>query len=148
MGTATAAQLIRIARLRRFVGVFARGGDREATSEALAELSSAARAGGLTSDALRSARQAAELLADENSGAGVRSLLQLGAACLDAGDVAAAAWAAELAHQRAGAVAEPLRTPLIGCAALLAGIAHSLSGAEDSARVSLDEAREQFAAAD
>jgi hypothetical protein len=148
MGNATAAQLIRIARLRRFVGVFARGGDREATSEALAALSRASRQGGLTGDALRSARQAAELLADENSEAGVRSLLQLGAACLDAGDATSAASAAELAHGKAGALAEPLRTPLIGCAALLAGIAHSLTGADDSARVALDEAREQFAAAD
>jgi hypothetical protein len=152
MATATAAQLIRIARLRRFVGVFARGGDREAAAEALAELSRTAQAGGLAGEALRRARQAAELLVDDTGGgepgeAGVRSLVQLGAACLDTGDAEAALSASELAHDRAGGLAEPLRSQLTGCAALLAGIAHSIAGAERAARSWLDEARDRLAAA-
>jgi len=148
MTTATAAQLIRIARLRRFVGVFARGGDREATSEALAELSRAARDGGLAGDALRRARQAAELLADGDAGeAGVRSLLQLGAACLGTGDAEAAAAAASVAQDRAAALDRPLRAGLIGCAALLGGIAHALRGDEPAALACLAEARERLVAA-
>jgi tetratricopeptide (TPR) repeat protein len=149
IATATGAQLIRIARLRRFVGVFARGGDREATAEALAELARAARAGGLTGDALRRTRQAAELLTDEDAGeAGVRSLIHLAAACLDTGDVAAAASASEVAQERAAALAEPLRSQLLGCAALLAGIAHAIGGAVQRARGYLDTARDRLVAAD
>ena len=46
MADANGRQLIRIARLRRFVGVFARGGDRDAAAEALTELAHASREGG------------------------------------------------------------------------------------------------------
>jgi len=149
MPSATAIQLIRIARLRRFVGVFARGGDREAVAEALAQLSRASRAGGFLGNSLMRARQAAELLAHEDAGeAGIRALLQLSHACLDTGDAGAAAQAAEVAQDRAAALAEPVRSQLIGCAALLAGIAHAAAGAERAARVCLDEARERLVAAD
>ena len=95
------------------------------------------------------ARQAAELLAHEDAGeAGIRALLQLSHACLDTGDAGAAAQAAEVAQDRAAALAEPVRSQLIGCAALLAGIAHAAAGAERAARVCLDEARERLVAAD
>src|SRR4051812_26424165 len=95
MAPATAMQLIRIARLHRFVGVFARGGDREAAAEALSQLSHASRAGGLMGNSLMRARQAAELLASaEPDELGIRALLQLTTACLDTGDAAAAAQAA------------------------------------------------------
>jgi len=149
MAPATAAQLIRIARLRRFVGVFARGGDREATAEALAELSRAARAGGLAGDALRRARQAAELVAGEDAGeAGARALIHLGATCLDLGDTEAAIAAATLAQERVATVAEPLRSQLIGCAALVGGIAHAIAGSAEDARTWLDDARERLVAAE
>ena len=148
MASATAMQLIRIARLHRFVGVFARGGDREAAAEALSQLSHASRAGGFMGNSLMRARQAAELLVYEEPGeVGVRALLQLSAACLDTGDAAAAAQAAEVAHDRAAALAEPVRSQLAGCAALLAGIAHAAGGAEPAARACLDEARERLVAA-
>lgn len=148
MASASAVQLIRIARLQRFVGVFARGGDREATADALAALSSAARAGGLPGDALRRARQAAELLVDGDLEAAVRSLLHLGAACLDTGDAETAASASELAEVRAAALPEPVRSELIGCAALLGGVAHALDGDDERARACLDEARDRMVAID
>lgn len=143
----TATQLIRIARLRRFVGVFARGGDREATAEALLELSKISHAGGLRADALKRARQAAELLADEDaSEAGVRSLLQLGSLCLDIGDAETAGYAAEIGRDRANQLADPTRSELLGAAALIGGVALALSGSDEPARALLDEARERLVA--
>lgn len=147
MASANGVQLIRIARLRRFVGVFARGGDRESTADALHELARADRAGGFTSDALRRTRQAAQLLADEETGeAGVRALLHLGSACLDTGAPDSAASAAELARERAAELPEPARTELSAAAMLLLGIAQSQHGDED-ARASLAEARDLLIAA-
>ena len=147
MASVTPAQLIRIARLRQFVGVFARGGDREAAAEALLELSRLAQAGGLRVDALRRARQAAELLADEAaSEAGVRSLLRLASSCLDVGHAETAAYAGENAHEPAGLLAEPARAELLGAAALLAGVARALAGEVEPARALLDEARERLIA--
>lgn len=143
----TATQLIRIARLRRFVGVFARGGDREGAAEALLELSRISHAGGLRGEALKRARQAAELLAEEDaSEPGIRSLLQLGAVCLDLGDADTASHACAIARERASELAEPTRSELIGCAALLAGVAHSLAGEDAEARALLDEARDRLVA--
>lgn len=150
MAAATAAQLIRIARLRHFVGVFARGGDREATGEALAELSQASLEAGLASDALKRARQAAELLTEAGEGAseaGVRALIHLGVACLDTGASDDAISAAMLADERAEALPEPVRLQLRGAAALIAGIAHAVAGAEAEARACLDDARERLVAA-
>ena len=147
MASANGVQLIRIARLRRFVGVFARGGDRESTADALGELARADRAGGFTSDALRRALQAAQLLADEETGeAGVRALLHLGSLCLDTGAPDSAASAAELARERAAALPEPARTELSAGAMLLLGIAQSQEG-DDEARASLAEARDLLIAA-
>jgi tetratricopeptide (TPR) repeat protein len=148
MASANGVQLIRIARLRRFVGVFARGGDRDSTADALGELARADHVGGFTSDALRRARQAAQLLADEESGeAGVRALLHLGSLCLDTGAPDAAASAAELARERAAALQEPTRTELSAAATLLAGIAQAQEGDDEQARASLAEARDLLIAA-
>ena len=143
MSSATAAQLLRIARLQRFVGVFARGGDREATAEALSELSRVARAGGLPGDALKRARQAAALFADDDtSPAGIRALLQLSAVFLDLVDTDSAVAAAEIAHQRAASFDGISGSELRGSASLLAGIAHAMAGDEGRARLALDEARD------
>jgi len=99
-------------------------------------------------NSLRGAREAAELLAEEDAGEnGIRALLQLSAACLDTGDAGAAAVASEVAQERAATLTEPLRSQLIGCAALLGGIAHSIEGAEQRARACLDEARDRLVAA-
>jgi tetratricopeptide (TPR) repeat protein len=134
--------------LAAVVGVFARGGDRESTADALLELARADRAGGLTSDAVRRARQAAQLLADEETGeAGVRALLQLGSLCLDTGAPDSAAAAAELARERVAALPEPTRTELSAAAMLLAGIAQGQEGADEQARASLAEARDLLIAA-
>ncbi len=147
--TRDAAQLIRIARLRRFVGVFARGGDRDATAAALAELSAASQASGFAGDALLRARQAAELLfSDDDPEPRARSLLHLGAVCLDTGDTEATTAAAGLAAELAANLAEPIKSQLIGCASLLGGIAHSLDGDDARARSALDEARNRMVAAD
>jgi len=141
-------QLIRIARLRRFVGVFARGGDRELTAEALNELARADRAGGFTGDALRRARQAAQLLADEETGeAGVRALLHLGSLCLDTGAADSAASAAELARERAKALPEPVQTELTAGATLLLGIAQSQQDDVEQARTNVAAARDLLIAA-
>ncbi|HEY6035311.1 MAG TPA: hypothetical protein VIV58_13655, partial [Kofleriaceae bacterium] len=141
-------QLIRIARLRRFVGVFARGGDRELTADALNELARADRANGFTSDALRRARQAAQLLADEETGeAGVRALLHLGSLCLDTGAPDAAASAAELARERAATLPEATRNELTAAAMLLLGIAQSYQDDLEQARISLGIARDLLIAA-
>jgi hypothetical protein len=142
-----AAQLIRIARLRRFVGVFARGGDRDATAEALTQLAHASRSGGFTADALRRARQAAQLLAEEETGEpGARALLHLGSLCLETGAPEAAIVAAELARDRAAALPEPVRAELVAGATLLAGIAHGVTGSEAEARAELSEARDRLVA--
>ncbi len=147
--TRDAAQLIRIARLRRFVGVFARGGDREATAAALASLSAASQANGFAGDALLRARQAAELLcSDDDPEPRARSLLHLGAVCLDTGDGEASIAAAELAAELAATLEEPIRSQLIGCASLLGGIAHSLDGDDARARAAFDDARERMVAAE
>jgi hypothetical protein len=148
MAAENGVQLIRIARLRRFVGVFARGGDRDATAEALTELAQASRAGGLATDALRRARQAAQLLAEQETGeAGVRALIQLGTICLETGAADAAASAAELARDRAAELPVPSQKELFAGATLLAGIAHGLDGSEDEARERLSEARDLLVAA-
>ena len=142
------AQLIRIARLRRFVGVFARGGDRELTADALNELARADHANGFPSDALRRARQAAQLLADAESGeAGVRALLHLGSLCLDTGAPDAAASAAELARDRAETLPEPMHTELGAAAMLLLGIAQSYADDVETARSNLGTARDLLIAA-
>ncbi len=147
MGSAKAVQLIRIARLRRFVGVFARGGDREATAEALLELARAGHAAGFAGDALKRARQAAELLAETETGeAGVRALLRLASICLETGAADAAAAAAELARERAAEIVDDTGGELVAGAVLLAGIAHALDGAEDEARSLLSEARDRMVA--
>jgi hypothetical protein len=147
MGSEKAVQLIRIARLRRFVGVFARGGDREATAEALLELARAGHAAGFASDAVKRARQAAELLAETETGeAGVRALLQLASVCLETGATDSAASAAELARERAVALGQDASPELVACAALLAGIAHALDGAEEAARSELASARDLMVA--
>lgn len=142
-----AAQLIRIARLRRFVGVFARGGDRDATAEALTQLAQASRSGGFTADALRRARQAAQLLAEEETGeAGVRALLHLGSLCLETGAPDAAIVAADLARDRAAGLPDAVRAELVAGATLLAGIAHGVTGSEAEARAELSDARDQLVA--
>jgi len=148
MTTHQAVHLIRIARLRRFVGVFARGGDREAAAEALGELARASREGGLATDALRRAREAAQLLADEEpSEAGVRAIIHLGSMCLETGAADAAASAAELARERASELPEPARAELFAGATLLAGLAHGIDGNESEARARLSEARDLLVAA-
>lgn len=148
MAAASPAQLIRIARLRRFVGVFARGGDADSAAEALTALAFASRNTGLTAEALRRARQAAQLLVEQETGeAGVRALLHLGSLCLDTGAPEAAASAAELARARAAELPAPTSTELTAAAALLAGIAQSLAGSEEEARASLSEARDLLVAA-
>jgi hypothetical protein len=148
MATTTAVHLIRIARLRRFVGLFARGGDRDATADALRELADASREGGLAADALRRARQAAQLLADEEIGeAGVRALINLGSICLETGAADAAASAAELARERAAELPEPARAELFAGATLLAALAHGIDGDESEARARLSEARDLLVAA-
>ena len=145
---ANGVQLIRIARLRRFVGVFARGGDRELTADALNELSHADHASGFTGDALRRARQAAQLLADEGTGeAGVRALLHLGSLCLDSGAPDSAVSAADLALERATALTEPVRTELTAAATLLLGIAQSYQDDVDQARATIANARDLLIAA-
>lgn len=147
--TRDAAQLIRIARLRQFVGVFARGGDRDATAAALAELSAASRASGFVGNALLRARQAAELLcSDDDPEQRVRSVLQLGAMCLDTGDAEASVAAAELAVELAATLEQPIKSQLIGYASLLGGIAHAIGGEDERARAALDEARDRMVAAD
>ena len=149
MAASNDAQLIRIARLRRFVGVFARGGDRELTAEALHELARASREGGLATDALRRARQAAQLLADEEAGeAGVRALVHLGSMCLETDALDAAAAAAELARERASLLPDPVRAELVAGATLLAGIARSRTDSGDDARRLLSEARDLLVACD
>lgn len=148
MAVASPAQLIRIARLRRFVGVFARGGDLDSTAEALTELAAASHHTGLTAEALRRARQAAQLLVVQEGGEpGVRALLHLGSLCLDTGDPEAAISAADLARERAAELPDAVRTELTGAATLLAGIAQSQAGLEDDARASLSDARDLLIAA-
>lgn len=148
MAAANPAQLIRIARLRRFVGVFARGGDRDSAAEALTQLAHASRSGGYTVDALRRARQAAQLLAESETGEmGVRALIHLGSLCLETGAPEAAASAAELARERARDLTEANRDELFAGATLLAGIAFSLAGEEVLARARLSAARELLVAA-
>ena len=142
-----AAQLAQIARLRRLVGLFARGGDREATAEALLELSKQSRDGAMRAEAVKRARQAAELLADEEpTPTAVAALLRLASLCLDNEDFDAAMSAAEVAKERA-ALLSSRRTELVGGAALLAGVARGLSGDEAIARAHLDEARDLLVAA-
>jgi tetratricopeptide (TPR) repeat protein len=142
------AQLIRIARLRRFVGVFARGGDRDSTAEALTKLSHASRNGGFTTDALRRARQAAQLLVEQETGeAGVRALLHLSSLCLETGASDAAASAAELARDRTADLTESNRGELFAGATLLAGIAYGIEGDVELARARLSEARDLLVAA-
>lgn len=148
MASANAAQLIRIARLRRFVAVFARGGDPDAAAVALIELAHASRDAGFRIDALRRARQAAQLLVDQNTGEpSVRALLHLGSLCLDTGAVDAARDAADLARDRAARLPEPARTELTGAASLLAGISLAQEGSEDDARAMLSNARDLLVAA-
>jgi hypothetical protein len=148
MATTKAVHLIRIARLRRFVGIFARGGDPDAAAEALGELARASLEGGLATDALRRARQAAQLLAEgETTERGVRALIQLGSICLETGAADAAASAAELARERASELPEPARAELFAGATLLAGLAHGIHGDEEDARARLSEARDLLVAA-
>lgn len=142
-----AAQLAQIARLRRLVGLFARGGDREATAEVLLELSKQSRDGAMRAEAVKRARQAAELLAEEDpTPTAVASLLRLASLCLENDDVDAAASAAEVAKERAALLASR-RNELVGGAALLAGVARALGGDDEAARAHLDEARELMVAA-
>jgi hypothetical protein len=147
MATTKAVHLIRIARLRRFVGIFARGGDRDAAAEALRELANASREGGLTADALRRARQAAQLLAEEPGEPGVRALIQLATICLETGATETAASAAEVARDHASELPEPARAELIAVATLLAALAHGIEGDADEARARLSEARDLLVAA-
>lgn len=148
MTTTKAVQLIRIARLRRFVGLFARGGDRDAAAEALSELAHASRESGLASDALLRARQAAQLFAEEAaSEPGVRALIHLGSICLETGAADAAASAAELARERASELPDSSRAELFAAATLLAGLAHGIDGDEAEARARLSEARDLLVAA-
>lgn len=148
MASANPVQLVRIARLRRFVGTFARGGDRDATAEALVELASAGRAAGLTTEALRRAREAAALLCDgDDHDAAARALLHLATLCLETGATDAAADAANLARDRAGQVASGVREELIAGATLVAGIALGLEGHDEDARALLSDARDQLVAA-
>ncbi len=151
MAAAKPAQLIRIARLRRFVGVFARGGDRDAAAEALTELAHVSQRSGYTVDALRRARQAAQLLADSETGeAGVRALIHLASLCLETGALEAAASAAELARERAHDLTDANRDELFAGATLLAGIAFALYEEDDEdelARARLSEARDLLVAA-
>ena len=147
MTTHQAVHLIRIARLRRFVGVFARGGDRDAAAEALGELARASLDGGLATDAVQRARQAAQLFAEEQaSEPGVRALIHLGSICLETGAADAAASAAELARERASELSEPAPV-LFAAATLLAGLAHASDGNESEARTRLSEARDLLVAA-
>jgi hypothetical protein len=137
-------QLIRITSLRRLVGTFARGGDREATAEALVELARA-EAEGLTEAALQHARQALTLLAGhEPSEANTRALLQLATVCLGAEDAETATTAADLAIERSALVDEPVRNELAGAGSLLAGIAWSLRQDPERARERLHVARDRF----
>ena len=148
MANREAVQLVRIARLRRFVGVFARGGDRDAAAEALGELAYASLEQGNASEALARARQAAQLLADdEASDVGVRALIQLGTICLETGAPDAAASAADLSRERASKLPGASRGELLAGATLLAGLAHAMSGDEQTARASLSEARDLLVAA-
>jgi hypothetical protein len=148
MTTTKAVQLIRIARLRRFVGVFARGGDRDATADALSELARASRETGLSTDALQRARQAAQLLADEEtSERSVSALVHLGSICLETGAADAAAAAAELARERASELDQSTGAALVAAATLLSGIAHAVEGNEELARAQLSEARDLLVAA-
>lgn len=141
-----AAQLAQIARLRRLVGLFARGGDREATAEALLALSKQSRDGAMRAEAVKRARQAAELLAEEDpTPTAVASLLRLASLCLEDDEAETAASAAEVAKERA-ALLTSRRNELVGGAALLAGIARALSGDDNAARAHLDEARELMVA--
>lgn len=148
MASANPAQLVRIARLRRFVGIFARGGDHEAAAEALVELADANRAAGLTSDALRRAREAAALLTEtDDHEAAARALLHLATLCLETGAADAATSAAELARDRATRIANGVREELITGAILVAGIARGLQGDDDAARELLSDARDRLVAA-
>ena len=107
-----------------------------------------ARAGGLPADALRRARQAAQLFADDDtSEAGIRALLQLSAVCLDLDDTASAVASAEVARQRAGKFSGVSRAELLGCASLLCGIAYAIAGDDAQARAALDEGRDALVAA-
>ena len=148
MASANPVQLVRIARLRRFVGIFARGGDRSATAEALVELAHAGREAGLTTEALRRAREAAALLSDsEDHEAGTRALLHLATLCLETGAPDAAVSAAELARERAEHAGDDVREELITGAMLVAGIALGVQGEEDVARELLSDARDRLVAA-
>jgi len=148
MANSKAVQLVRIARLRRFVGLFARGGDRDATAEALGVLAHASLEGGLATEALERARQAAQLLVEQEiSEPAVRALIQLGSICLQTGDPDAAASAAELARERAAELPDASRAELIAGATLLAGLARGLLGDEGKARALLSEARDLLVAA-
>jgi hypothetical protein len=143
----TGPQLIRIGRLRRFVGIFARGGDRETTVEALRELARASRATGLSGEALLRARQAAELLSpDADPVVRGEAVLALGVACLDTDDAPAALAAAELVAELATSAPESAAAHLRAGAALLAGTALVLEGDDASAREQLNDARERLAA--
>jgi hypothetical protein len=145
------SQLIRIARLQRFVGVFARGEDREATAAALAELAAASQANGLTAEALMRSRQAAELATDDDDDddpeTRARALLQLGSACLDSGDAAAAIAASELAIALGDELESPGWQQLHGCASLIGGVAHAALDDHARARALLDDARDRLVAA-
>lgn len=147
MSSANPVQLVRIARLRRFVGIFARGGDRTATAEALVELANAGRAAGLTAEALRRAREAAALLADsEDHEATARALIHLATLCLETGAPDSAVAAAELARDRAARTDETVREELITAAMLVAGIGFGLDGHDQEARELLSEARDRLVA--
>ena len=137
-------QLVRITSLRRFVGTLARGGDREATAEALVELAHA-EAEGLTEAALQHARQALTLLAQqEPSEATTRALLQVATVCLGAEDAETATTAADLAIERSALVAESVRNELAAAGSLLAGIAWSVRQDPERAREKLHVARDRF----
>jgi len=143
----TGPQLIRIGRLRRFVGIFARGGDRDTTIEALRELARASRAHGLWAEVLLRTRQAAELLSPEDDPV-VRgeAVLALGVACLDTDHAPAALAAAELVAEFAASAPEPAAERLRAGAALLAGTALVIEGDHANAREQLNDARERLAA--
>lgn len=146
----TAGDHARIARLRSYVAVFARGGELGAAAEALSSLSRAEREAGQEGEALKRARQAAAI-AEMSGGPGerARSLVHLAALMLERGEPEAAAEAAAIAAQAASGIEEAAdRQATAGTAGLVEGMARRGAGDLAAARVKLDEARELLVAAD
>jgi hypothetical protein len=132
------AALLRIAELRRKIGILSRGGEYDDALRLLIRHVGSDLGADLHADAVRRAHQAAALA--EQLGDAARSaeaFLVLGVSLVATGDHGAALQAARLAAHRAGAMAVVPRRRMLAYARLVAGLAEASAGRPASARALL-----------